>query len=235
MYPHACLLSSERIRFLKVLVRRVTGQAPVTGQKRASRKSREDGRQPGSDRWKRSRPHHRRFSTPHSNGTNKVIDTQGTSLLFSSVYTEAHARQFPVPGLAPVSICHPLPCNSLRVRTSKTPLPQPLCNPHLRRPFGCAGNKGLASARIHRQLFCNQHLRTPLRSAGNTGVINLLESALTKNAPATPLESALTKNRGGGGTAALPLRLCASVAKPLSVLLSPRCARLAPRVKESSP
>jgi len=38
VYPHACLLSSERIRFLKVLVRRVTGQAPVTGQKRRSRK-----------------------------------------------------------------------------------------------------------------------------------------------------------------------------------------------------
>jgi len=38
----------------------------------------------------------------------------------------------------------------------------------------------------------------PLRSAGNTGLIILLESALTKNAPATPLESALPRNGGGG-------------------------------------
>jgi hypothetical protein len=119
-------------------------------------------------------------------------------MLCSVVYTEAHPRQSLVSGLAPASICHPLPFNFLRIRTSKTPLPQLLYNPHLGRPLGCAGNKGLTSARIHRQLFCNQHLRTPLASAGNKGVITLLESAVTKNAPATPLESALTKMRGEG-------------------------------------
>src|SRR5260370_17908790 len=112
------------------------------------------------------------------------------------VYTEAHPRQSPVPGLAPVSICHPLPFNFLRIRTSKNPLPQPLYNPHFRRPLGCVGNKGLTSPRIHRQLFCNQHLRTPLGSVANTGVITPLESAVTKNTSATPLESALTRNRG---------------------------------------
>src|SRR5216683_732268 len=125
------------------------------------------------------------------------------------VYTEeAHPRQSPVPGLAPVSTWNPLPFNFLRIRTSKNSLPQPLYNPHFRSPLGCVGNKGLTSPRIHRQLFCNQHLRTPLRSVGNTGLIILLESALTKNAPATPLESALTRNRGEG---VRPLFLCASV------------------------
>src|SRR5258707_611529 len=123
------------------------------------------------------------------------------------VYTEeAHPRQSPVPGLAPVSTWNPLPFNFLRIRTSKNSLPQPLYNPHFRSPLGCVGNKGLTSPRIHRQLFCNQHLRTPLRSAGNTGVIILLESALTKNAPATPLESALTKNRGRGALLQGPLK-----------------------------
>jgi hypothetical protein len=115
------------------------------------------------------------------------------------VYTEADPRQSPVPCLAPVSISHSLPFNFFRIRTSKTPLAQPLCNPHLRKPLGCAGSKGLTGTRIHRQLFYNQHLRTLLGSVGNTGLIIPLESALTKNAPATPLESALTKNRGDGG------------------------------------
>ena len=166
-------------------------------------------------------------------------------MLFSPVfdYTEPRSaklqpRQSLVPGLAPVSICHPLPFNSvrirsehpakdanperasraarfasrmllqdegssfpsnpLRIRTSRTPLPQPIYNPHLRSPLGCAGNKRLTGARIHRQLFCNQHLRTTLRSAENTGLIILLESALTEISPTTPLESALTKSRGEG-------------------------------------
>ena len=34
------------------------------------------------------------------------------------MYPELQPRQGLVPGLAPVSICHPLPCNSLRIRTS---------------------------------------------------------------------------------------------------------------------
>jgi hypothetical protein len=91
-----------------------------------------------------------------------------------------------------------LPSNPLRIHTSKTPLPQPLYNPHFCRALGCVVNKGLTGTRIHRQLFCNQHLRAPLGSVASTGVITLLESALTKNASATPLESALTKNRGVG-------------------------------------
>ncbi len=66
----------------------------------------------------------------------------------------------------------PLTAKSFTIRTSETPLPQLLYNPHLQAPLGSAGNKGL---------------------------ITPLESALTKNSPVTPVESALTK-RGGGGT-----------------------------------
>src|SRR5216683_3740549 len=65
----------------------------------------------------------------------------------------------------------PLTTKSFTIRTSKTPLPQPLYNPHLRAPLGSAGNKGL---------------------------ITPLESALTKNSPVSLLESALTKRWGVG-------------------------------------
>ncbi len=65
----------------------------------------------------------------------------------------------------------PLTANSFTIRTSTTPLPQLLYNPHLRAPLGSAGNKGL---------------------------ITPLESALTKNSPVTPVESALTKTGGVG-------------------------------------
>ena len=61
--------------------------------------------------------------------------------------------------------------NSFIIRTSETPLPQLLYNPHLREPLGSAGNKGL---------------------------ITPLESALTKIYPVTSLESALTKTGGVG-------------------------------------
>ncbi len=37
----------------------------------------------------------------------------------------------------------PLTTNSFIIRTSETPLPQPLYNPHLQAPLGSAGNKGL--------------------------------------------------------------------------------------------
>src|SRR6266571_5246658 len=60
---------------------------------------------------------------------------------------------------------------SFIIRTSMTPFPQLLYNPHLRAPLGSAGNKGL---------------------------INPLESALTKNSPVTPVESALTETWGWG-------------------------------------
>src|SRR6266436_6468135 len=71
----------------------------------------------------------------------------------------------------------PLTTNSFTIRTSKTPLPQLLYNPHLQAPFGSAGNKGL---------------------------ITPLESALTKNSPVTPVESALTKRWGVGVILATP-------------------------------
>src|SRR5258708_6556978 len=119
-------------------------------------------------------------------------------MLSSAVYIELQPRQSLVPGLAPVSIWHPLPFNFLRIRTCNHALPQALYNPHLRGPLGCEGNKGLTGTKVHLQPFCNQHLRTPHRSAENTGLIILLESVLAKNAPTTPLESALPRNRGEG-------------------------------------
>ncbi len=76
----------------------------------------------------------------------------------------------------------PLATNSFIIRTSKTPLPQPLYNPHLQAPLGSAGNKGL---------------------------ITPLESALTKNYPVSLLESALTK-RWGVGVRGIPVRISGS-------------------------
>ena len=61
----------------------------------------------------------------------------------------------------------PLTTKSFTIRTSETPLPQLLYNPHLRAPLGSAGNKGL---------------------------ITPLESALTKNSPVSLLESALAES-----------------------------------------
>ena len=85
---------------------------------------------------------------------------------------------------------------SFVIRTSKTPLPQPLYNPHFRDPLASADSKRLTGPDFLPQPFYNQHLQDPLGSAGNKGLITPVESALTKNPPATPLESALPKNRG---------------------------------------
>ncbi len=69
--------------------------------------------------------------------------------------------------------------NSFTIRTSMTPLPQLLYNPHLQAPLGSAGNKGL---------------------------ITPLESALTKNSPVSLLESALAERWGWGWGSCFPLR-----------------------------
>src|SRR6266702_3314332 len=71
----------------------------------------------------------------------------------------------------------PLTTNSFIIRTSETPLPQLLYNPHLQAPLGSAGNKGL---------------------------ITPLESALTKNSPVSRLESALAEKWGWGVILATP-------------------------------
>jgi hypothetical protein len=93
---------------------------------------------------------------------------------------------------------------SFTIRTSTTPLLQPLYNPHLPAPLGCVANKGLTAVDWHPQPLCNPHLQGSRKSAGNKRLITHLESALTKNVPVTPLESALTKNIGGrGGGASL--------------------------------
>src|SRR6266446_1344912 len=67
----------------------------------------------------------------------------------------------------------PLATKSFTIRTSETPLPQPLYNPHLQAPLGSAGNKGL---------------------------ITPLESALTENSPVSLLESALAERWGVGAS-----------------------------------
>src|SRR5258708_36779060 len=63
-----------------------------------------------------------------------------------------------------------------------------------------AENKRLAGAKLLSKLLCLQHLRDPLASVLSKGVITPVESALTENAPATPLESPPTKTPGGGAT-----------------------------------
>src|SRR6266705_3119308 len=77
------------------------------------------------------------------------------------------ARAFSFTSFAPLTSS-----KSFTIRTSETPLPQLLYNPHLQTPLGSAGNKGL---------------------------ITPLESALTKNSPVSRLEPALTKAGGWGG------------------------------------
>ncbi len=68
---------------------------------------------------------------------------------------------------------------SFTIRTSMTPLPQLLYNPHLQAPLGSAGNKGL---------------------------ITPLESALTRNSPVSHLESALTERWGVGPSPAFNIQ-----------------------------
>src|SRR6266568_4158066 len=81
------------------------------------------------------------------------------------------ARAFSFTSFTSTSFASLTSSKPFRIRTYETPLPQPLYNPHLRAPLGSAGNKGL---------------------------ITPLESALTKNSPASRLESALTKRWGWG-------------------------------------
>src|SRR6266581_2534295 len=102
-------------------------------------------------------------------------------MVFSVVFASHQAGHSPLPSrhCAPrlfsftsfTSFASSTTPKSFTIRTSKTPLPQLLYNPHLQAPLGSAGNKGL---------------------------IALLESALTGNSPVTPVESALTKTGGWG-------------------------------------
>src|SRR5258708_18546141 len=98
-------------------------------------------------------------------------------MVFSLVFVSHHAGHSPLHSrfCVPSLFLSTFNCQLLTsskpfiIRTSETPLPQLLYNPHLRAPLGSAGNKGL---------------------------ITPLESALTRNSPVTSLESALTKRRG---------------------------------------
>src|SRR5216683_3149122 len=101
-------------------------------------------------------------------------------MLFSLVFVShhpgqspLHSRYFAAPAFSFTSFTSFASLTSSKpftIRTSETPLPQLLYNPHLQAPLGSAGNKGL---------------------------ITPLESALTKNSPVSLLESALTKSGGG--------------------------------------
>ena len=134
---------------------------------------------------------------------NNYIDRPYTFMLFFFVFAFAHRRQIPTayagnarkcklpsghpasrPGFRNVSTC--FRSKFFTIRTSKTPLPQTLYNPHLQDPLGCADSKRLTALKFCPQPLYNPHLQDPLGSAGNTGVI-------------TPVESALTKKQGGGG------------------------------------
>src|SRR5713101_8572467 len=75
--------------------------------------------------------------------------------------------------------------NPFRIRTSENQLPQPLQNQHFHDPLGSAHSKGLTARGFRPQPLYFQHLRAPLVTAENKRLI-------------TPLESALTKNRGEG-------------------------------------
>jgi hypothetical protein len=115
-------------------------------------------------------------------------------------------------GGAPQLIHH----NPFRIRRSRRPLPQLVYNPHLQDPFESADSKGLTGFKFLLHLLYFPHLHGRLGCAGNKGFITLLKSALTENSPATPLESALPKTRGGVGTRVPSIRRI----KPVSALPS---------------
>ena len=108
-------------------------------------------------------------------------------MLFSLVFVSHHPGQSPLHSryfaarafsfTSFTSFASLTSSKSFTIRTSETPFPQPLYNPHLQAPLGSAGNKGL---------------------------ITPLESALTKNYPVSRLESALTKRWGVGVILATP-------------------------------
>ena len=87
---------------------------------------------------------------------------------------------------------------SFTFRTSGLPLRQHLYNPHLQNPLGSADSKRLTATKFPAQPLYSPHLRDSHGCAGNKGLATLLESALTRISTATPLESALTNNGGGG-------------------------------------
>ena len=95
-------------------------------------------------------------------------------------------------------IAYPLPPKSFGFCSSKSLLPQPVYNLHLRCPHGTADSKRLTWAGFRFQTLCNQQLRDPLGSADSKGFITPAESAVTKNPSVTSLESAVAKKGGGG-------------------------------------
>src|SRR2546426_11842080 len=115
--------------------------------------------------------HHRSPVARDSCRAFSSLSTSNFGLLTSFSPTLSHTSE---KSPASSKYCHtskPPSRNSFTIRTSKTPLPQLLYNPHLRAPLGSAGNKGL---------------------------ITPVESALTKISPVTPVESALAESGGWG-------------------------------------
>jgi hypothetical protein len=133
-------------------------------------------------------------------------------------------REFPRKRFLPRATRLPRPVrdvNPFRIRTSKTPWPQLLCNPHFHVSLASAHSKGFADSSILPQLPWNQHFRAPFASAGNNGLVTPSESALTKISRLTPVESALPENRGDGpSTSPLPALRCV-VISPSSPQVNP--------------
>ena len=127
----------------------------------------------------------------------------------------------------PAAVLHvPLGFSRLVPPRDLSPLSSALMQSPRRKPFRIRTSVNRPDLRIPKDL----HLTTPLFLhlpalaviVGNKRLITPVESALTKYAPATPLqlcafarfwreESALTKNRGEGAHAARPSFLCSTV------------------------
>ncbi len=88
-----------------------------------------------------------------------------------------------------------------RIRTSKTPLPQLLYNPHLQAPLGSAGNKGLITPSPRELTTCHSSLATGSSSFIFIHFQTLLHSPKTQPSCFHTNPRSLRKTPGGGGVA----------------------------------
>ncbi len=110
----------------------------------------------------------------------------------------AHPRSLlPCKQNAPASHSFSTPCSLSQVIENTATLSP--AESALARLLRSEYSKALIAAKILPQLLHLPHFQGPLESAHSKELTFLLESALTENLPATPLESALKKMAGGGG------------------------------------
>ncbi len=79
----------------------------------------------------------------------------------------------------------PLATNSFIIRTSKTPLPQPLYNPHLRAPLGSAGNKGLITEAGLTVWLFRFNFQLSIEDPDPVGTVNFHSEIPTPSEPST--------------------------------------------------